>query len=71
MEFTIDITAKEARAFRSIAKEQGTTASDLMYLLIRRFVKEHIDGKYRALFNQMTYTELEKKFGSIESLFPE
>jgi len=71
MEFTIDITAKEARAFRSIAKEQGTTASDLMYLLIRRFVKEHIDGKYRKLFNQMTYNQLEETFGSIESLFPE
>ena len=71
MEFTIDITAKEARAMRVIAVSQGKTPKELLELLIRRFATEQIMGKYKALFNQMTLNQLEATFGTIEELFPE
>ena len=71
MEFTIDITAKEARAMQVIANNQDKTPKELLELLIRRFVTEQIMGKYKALFNQMTLSELENTFGTIETLFPE
>ena len=71
MEFTIDITIKEARALRAIAKSQEISAEQLMQRLIRQFVTGQIRGKYRELFEQMNYNELEETFGTIEDLYPE
>ena len=71
MEFTIDISIKEARAIRSIAKQQSITGEELIQRLIRQFITGQIRGAYRKLFDQMTYSELEETFGTIEDLFPE
>ena len=71
MEFTIDISVKEARAIRSIAQQQSITGQELVKQLIRQFVNGQIRGAYRKLFNEMTYNELEQTFGTIEDLFPE
>lgn len=71
MEFTIDITIKEARALRAIAKSQTLSIETLMQRLIRQFVTGQIRGKYRELFNEMNYNQLESVFGTIEDLFPE
>ena len=71
MEFTIDISIKEARAIRSIAKQQSITGEELIQRLIRQFITGQIRGAYRKLFDQMTYNELEETFGTIEDLFPE
>lgn len=71
MEFTIDINIKEARAIRSIAKQQDITGQELVKRLIRQFVTGQIHGAYRKLFDQLTYDELEETFGTIEDLFPE
>ena len=71
MEFTIDISIKEARAIRSIAKQQSINGEELIQRLIRQFITGQIRGAYRKLFDQMTYNELEETFGTIEDLFPE
>lgn len=69
MEFTIDITVKEARALRVISKSQGISIEVLMQRLIRRFVTGQIRGKYRNLFDKMNYNQLENVFGTIEDLY--
>ena len=71
MEFTIDISIKEARAIRSIANQQSITGQELIERLIRQFVTGQIRGAYRKLFNEMNYNQLEQTFGTIENLFPE
>lgn len=69
MNFTIDITVKEARALRVISDNQGMTIETLMQRLVRQFVTGQIKGKYRKLFEQMNYNQLEAVFGTIEELY--
>jgi len=69
MEFTINITKKEARALRVISKNQEITIEDLMKRLVRQFVTGQIKGKFRKLFDQMNYNQLEATFGTIEDIY--
>lgn len=69
MEFTIDLTIKESRALRVIAKTQGVSIENLLRRLIRQYATGQIRGEYRKLFDQMNYNQLEAVFGTIEDLF--
>ena len=69
MEFTINITVKEARALRVISSNQGLSITQLVEHLIRQFVTGQIRGEYRKLFEKMNYNQLESVFGTIEDLY--